>query len=385
MVTAASKVVVGLETFLNERLDLVRGRRVGLLTAPAAVDSRVRHSVRLLRDAGVKLTALFGPEHGLYGDAQAGVAVGDATDPLTGLPVFSLYGQTRRPTSQMLGQIDVLVCDLVDGGARYWTHLYSMAYALEAAAAHGVEFVVLDRPNPIGGAVLEGNLAQPGYFSFVGAYPLPMRHGFTMGEMARWVAARQGLAAPTVVAARGWRRAERHAATGLPWVPPSPNIPAAETFLLYPGTCFVEGTTASEGRGTTRPFEWIGHPGLDAFALADRLNACDLAGVAFRPAYFRPTFSKHAGELCAGVQIHVLEPEAMRPVAVGVHLLKALHAALGEALWRSGERPFIDLLGGGPDLRTAVERGEPADALLARWAEQRAPFERACRAFWLYA
>ncbi len=387
--SAPTPVLPGVEVLIREQLHLLRGRRVGLITNQAGVDRLLRSTIDLLLEAGVQLVALFGPEHGVRGDAQAGVPVGDERDPRTGLPVYSLYGATKKPTAQMLRDVEVLVCDLQDAGCRYWTNLYTMAYAMEAAAEHGVGFVVLDRPNPIGGQWVEGNLLDPAYRSFVGGYPLVIRHGLTMGEAARYLAGELGVGKdPIVVPAKGWRRWQFFSDTGLPWVPPSPNSPTPDTLTLYPGTCLVEGTNLSEGRGTTRPFELIGAPWLDAHRLADQLNALNLPGVRFRPAYFTPTFSKHQGERCAGVQIHILDRRSLPAVEVGVHLLAAARAQDPQRFaWRppgGGGRPFIDLLAGGDGLRRHLDQGAPAEELLAAWRQDAAAFAARRRPYLLY-
>lgn len=384
-------VLPGISVLLRERLQTLRGARVGVVAGPASVAPDLSHVIDLLcRAEGVQVTALFGAEHGVRGDAQAGVTVADETDPATGLPVYSLYGQTKRPTAEMLRNVDVLVVDLFDVGCRYWTFLYTTAYVLQAAAEHGKRVVVLDRPNPLGGTVTEGNILDPAFASFVGLYPIPIRTGLTLGEAARLFNTAFGIGADLeVIPCQGWRRTMDFTQTGLPFVPPSPNTPTPDTLTLYPGTCLLEGTTVSEGRGTTRPFEIIGAPWIDARRLADALNERNLPGVRFRPAYFVPTFGKHQGTRCAGVQIHIMDRAAVRAVTVGVHLLHVLRTLYpGDFAWRppqrEGGRYFIDLLAGTDRLRLDIDAGKDPDAILAAWEAERAAFEKTRAAHLLY-
>lgn len=369
-------VLTGLDLFAQDAAPRLRGRRVGLLAHPASVDRRYRHAVPVVQDAlGHDLRALFGPQHGLRGETQDNMIEWEGyRDPATGLPVHSLYGEHRKPTAAMLEDVDVLVVDLQDVGARYYTFVWTLLLAMEACAEQGKAVLVLDRPNPIGGAI-EGNLLDPAYRSFVGLAPIPMRHGLTLGELARWL---RGWAALDVdldvVAARGWQRDQWHDATGLPWVMPSPNMPTLDTALVYPGACLLEGTDLSEGRGTTRPFEVVGAPGLDAERLAGLLAAMSLPGVVARPLHFLPTFQKHAGELCGGVQVHVTDRRAFRPVLTYVSLLAAVRRLDPDrGLWRSppyeyeADRLPIDILAGGAELREAVDGGADPRALVDGW------------------
>jgi uncharacterized protein YbbC (DUF1343 family) len=378
----------GLDTFLTEGLPELAGRRVGLITNPTGVDCRLRSSVDLLRASGaLELVALFGPEHGVRGEAQAGVPVSGAIDRHTGLPVHSLYGETRRPTPAMLAGLDALIFDIQDVGARYATYVSTLAHAQEAAAQAGLRFVIFDRPDPITGTHIEGNLLDPAFASFVGVHPLPVRHGLTVGELARLFAAECGWPEPLVVPLRGWRRATWFDQTGLPWVQPSPNLPTLDSLTLYPGTCLVEGTNLSEGRGTTRPFELVGAPWVDPVRLAAELGRRELPGVVFRPAYFTPTFSKHAGVSCGGVQIHITDRQALRPVRMGIHLLHALHALWPrEFAWQRGDDGgyFIDLLLGGNGPRRALDGGATPAEIIAGWRDAEGTFERRRRPFLLY-
>jgi uncharacterized protein YbbC (DUF1343 family) len=397
-------VQTGLEVLLGERLDLLAGRRVGVLCHPASVDSRVRHVVDALAAAQVRLCRLFGPEHGIRGEAQDMIGVTGERDARTGLPVTSLYGDSLEsllPSAAALAEIEVLVIDLQDVGSRYYTFVWTMALCLQAAARAGVSVIVLDRPNPIGGMAIEGGEVRPEAESFVGLASLPVRHGLTIGEVARLVVAGipwggRRFAKPLacdlhVVAMRGWQRRDYFEVTGLPWVLPSPNMPTPETALVYPGACLIEGTNVSEGRGTTRPFEIIGAPFVDGHRLAERLAAEQLPGVRFRPLTFRPTFHKFAGQVCGGVQLHVTNRVAFRPYLTGVAMLRALHALGGEALrWRTepyefvSDRPAIDLLTGGDEIRLGIEAGASLAELRATWSAGEAAFAERRRVGLLY-
>ena len=381
------RVETGLAQLVSDP-SLLAGRRVGLLMNPTAVDAELRHAVSLLGPQ-VNLTALFGPEHGVTGAAQDMISVDDGQAGQGGIPEFSLYGSTYAsltPTPAMLEHIDVMVYDIQDIGSRYYTFVWTMVLAMRAAAKAGKSFVVLDRPNPIGGALVEGGAIEPGYESFVGLLSCANRHGLTAGEIARWRASVERLDLElTVIPMRGWRRDMRYAETGLPWVMPSPNMPTVDTALVYPGMCLVEGSELSEGRGTTRPFETVGAPWVDAPALAARLNAMGLPGVRFRPTWFTPTFSKHAGKACAGVQLHVTDRDAFRPVRTGLAVLKALHDQHPEDFaFLPGEPPFFDRLAGVGDLRAAIERGDTLEAIEARWQPGLSAFEALRRQHLLY-
>ena len=389
MTGAGGTVRSGLEVFLDEGLPVIAGRRVGLITNPTGVDRGLRSGVDLLRRSdAVELVALFGPEHGVRGEAQAGVKVAGEVDARTGLPVHSLYGETQRPTPEMLDGLDALVFDVQDVGVRYATYISTMAYAQEAASTAGLTFVVLDRPNPITGHLIEGNLLDPVFASFVGVHPVPIRHGMTAGELARLFAAERGWAAPLVVPMRGWRRDHWFDETGLPWVQPSPNLPTLDTVTLYSGTCLIEGTNVSEGRGTTRPFEYVGAPWLDPFRLAAEMEGRGLPGCGYRPVFFSPTFSKHAGQICGGVQVHVIDRAVFRPVELGIHLLEAIRALAPKVFaWRESPegRFFVDLLLGSGQPRRLLDGGSGPDEVMAGWAEERVRFAERRRPFLLYS
>jgi uncharacterized protein YbbC (DUF1343 family) len=395
-------VQTGLDVLCAERLELLRGRRVGVLCHPASVAADLVHVVDRLIAAGVRPTRLFGPEHGVRGEAQDMIGVGDDRDARTGIPVSSLYGETFEslaPSQVELGEVDVLVVDLQDVGSRYYTYVWTMALAMQAAARAGVAVVVLDRPNPLGGqeAAIEGGNVEPGCESFVGLGAVPVRHGMTAGEIAQLVRAGLPWGGPrfaraidcdlTVLAMRGWRRAMAFEDTGLPWVMPSPNMPTVDTAFAYPGQCLVEGTNLSEARGTTRPFELVGAPFLDGHRLAKRLAALDLPGVRFRPVSFLPMFHKFAGRSCGGVQLHVTDRARFQPYRASLALLAAARAeAPADFRWRTetyefvSDPPAIDLLTGSAFVRRALD-GAASTANVAdvvgEIVADLSPFERA--------
>jgi len=317
------QVKVGIDN-IDNFVHLLKGKRVGLITNTTGVKSNLESTIDVLAKK-IDLRALFAPEHGVRGNVQAGEKVENEKDVKTGIPVFTLYGDSKKPTKQMLENIDVLVFDMQDVGSRLYTYLYTMAYSMESAKEYKKEFIVLDRPNPLGGEVVEGNLVQKGYTSFIGLYPLPYRYGLTIGEMALLFNKEYNINCHLeVVKMQGWKRYMNYEDTGLPWILPSPNMPTVDTAFIYNATCIFEGTNISEGRGTTKPFEIIGAPWLDAYKLADSLNEKKLSGVLFRPAFFTPTFSKHKEKLCAGIQIHILNRHTLNSVQIALHLLKAV-------------------------------------------------------------
>jgi uncharacterized protein YbbC (DUF1343 family) len=315
-----------------------------------------------------------------------------ARDAARRVPVYSLYSETREPTAEMLADVDVLVVDLQDVGTRIYTYIYTMANCLRAARRHGVRVVVCDRPNPINGHDIEGNTLDPAYASFVGQFPIPMRHGLTIGEAARLFNDHFGInAAVDVVPMDGWRRDMYFDQTGLPWVLPSPNIPTLDTAVVYPGAVLFEGTTLSEGRGTNRPFEFVGAPWIDAERFSDAMNRRGLAGVHFRPARFEPTFHKHARESCGGCQVHVTDRQVFRPVRAAAELLIEFHReAPGQALWRDPPyeyeqvKPPIDILSGSDRLRRGIDAGESTASICAGWEADEAAFQGLRERFLLY-
>jgi uncharacterized protein YbbC (DUF1343 family) len=387
------RVRTGLDVLVERRLDLLRGARVGAICNPTSVDSRLIPLPDLLAGAaGVELAALFGPEHGVRGDAQDMVGLATEVDARTGVPAFSLYGDDEsslRPRGEMLDGLDALVFDVQDVGSRYYTFAATMLHAMHAAAGRGLRFVVLDRPNPIGGVRVEGPTVRPGFASFVGAHPIPIRHGLTVGELALLFREELRLDLDLeVVPCRGWERSMLWAETGLPWVMPSPNMPTPDTALVYPGGCLVEGTNLSEGRGTTRPFELWGAPWIDPHALAAGLTA---AGARFRACAFRPTFHKHRGRACRGVQPHVDDPSRFYPVASYTEMI-ALARAQAPDLFRWRTEPYefvrdpiaIDLLYGSAREREALESGVGPRPIVESWVATEEEFAARRRPFLLY-
>lgn len=350
-----ARVKCGIDV-LEDRLNEIRGLRVGLIANHTAVDASLRSTIDILNAMGV-LKCLFSPEHGVRGDLQAGVQVANYVDERTGIKVYSLYGQTKKPTAEMLKDVDVLVFDIQDVGVRYYTYLYTMAYAMEAASEFGKKFMVLDRPNPIGGLQVEGNMLDTRFSSFVGMYPIPVRYGMTIGELALLINREFGIGCDIeVVVMENWQRDMYYDETGLLWINPSPNIPSLDAAILYSGTCLFEGTNISEGRGTTKPFEMIGAPWLDPYKLADEMNEKGLDGVVFRPVHFVPYFSKYKDKLCKGVQIHITDKRRVNAVEVGIRLLYTIARMSGDNFqWVAqsghGKRYFIDYLAGTDELR----------------------------------
>jgi uncharacterized protein YbbC (DUF1343 family) len=389
------QVQPGLEVLLDDPTPIL-GRTIGLVTNQSAVTTDLRHAVRLLHAGrGWKLTALFGPEHGIWGEAQDMAHVEHSTDPLTGLEVWSLYGSSKEqlaPPTDILRTLDALVIDLQDIGSRYYTFIYTMALSMRAAAEAGVRVIVLDRPNPIDGIHLEGNIREEKYSSFVGMFPLPTRHGMTAGELARYFNARFRLGCDLqVIPMKGWRRWMWWGDTGIPWVIPSPNMPTVYTATVYPGMCLIEGTNLSEGRGTTHPFEFFGAPWLEPFELADELNALELPGIRFRPHYFLPTFQKHAGEVCGGVELHVTDRRHFEPYRTGLWCIKVARDLDPDRFgWRQepyefeSDRLAIDLLAGSDRYRTTIEQGGSPDEWAAGWEDELREFARMREEFLLY-
>ena len=388
----AAAVTLGSERLLESgRLD---GARVGLVSNPASVDRAFRHIVdRVAALPGTTLAALFGPQHGFHAAVQDNmVETAHARHPRLGVPIYSLYSDTREPTAAMLDGLDLLVIDLQDVGTRVYTYVYTMANCLRAARRHGVRVIVCDRPNPIGGEAVEGPVLEPAFASFVGQFPIPLRHGMTIGELARLFNEEFGIGADLEISRLGgWSRAFFQDEAGAPWVIPSPNLPTLDSAVVYPGMVLLEGTMLSEGRGTTRPFELAGAPGIDPAALAGALNALDLPGAHFRPAAFEPTFQKYAGRPCGGCQIHVTDRRAFRPVLTGAAIMAAFRqAAPDQFAWRrppyeyEHERMPIDILAGSDALRRALDAGRRAADLAADWEPALAAFEPVRRRHLLY-
>lgn len=369
-------VQLGIDSLLSSDPSWLRKARVGLLANQASVDSTIRHTRDRLLQAGVRLTALFAPQHGYFGELQANmIESDDAVDGELGIPIFSLYGKTRRPTPEMLTHIDVLVIDLQDVGTRVYTFGTTLALCLEAARVAGTRLAVLDRPNPIGGHRIEGNLLDLDRRSFVGHFPIPMRHGLTMAEMARLYNDAFGIgAALEVWPLKGWHRSMMYRDTGLHWVPPSPNLPKPESTLVYPGQVILEGTNLSEGRGTTTPFELWGAPYLKVKRIVDHLTGAGFEGLALRPAHFQPTFDKWAGTDCNGFQIHLTDLDRYRPYATSLALVQAVIATHREDFsWTAPPYEYefrhlpIEIILGRADLHQHLERGVPVADLERSW------------------
>ncbi|WP_347548648.1 DUF1343 domain-containing protein [Pseudalkalibacillus hwajinpoensis] len=384
------KFELGVEALLNDQKELIEGKNVGLITNPTGVDQELTSIVDLLHnDPDVELKALYGPEHGVRGSAQAGEYVEYYIDEETGLPVYSLYGATKKPTPEMLEGIDVLLFDIQDVGTRFYTYIYTMAYAMEAAEENDIEFIVLDRPNPLGGEAVEGPVLNDEYSSFVGKYEIPLRHGMTVGELAMLFNEEFGIGADlTVVEMDHWKRDMYYNDTPLEWVLPSPNMPTFDTALVYPGAALIEGTNVSEGRGTTKPFELIGAPFINSTELAAELNGLELPGVDFRAASFTPSFSKHAGQLTHGVQIHVTDQEAFKPVKTGLSLVKTIHDLYPEDFEFRAENSagvsFFDLLVGNGWIREAIEEGQSVEEMEQQWQEDLNEFKEVRENYLLY-
>ncbi len=373
----------------------LKGRRVGIVSNPASVDRSFTHITdTLAHTPGITTGAIVGPQHGFRSDVQDNmIETPHANDSRRRVPVFSLYSETREPTAEMLRHVDVMVIDLQDIGARIYTYIYTMANCLRACAKHGVDIIVCDRPNPIGGVDVEGPMLVPGHESFVGQFPIPMRHGMTIGELARFFNDYFEIKAPlTVIEMEGWSRSQYFDQTGLPFVMPSPNIPTLDSAIVYPGTVLFEGTNASEARGTTRPFELVGAPWVEAESFAQSMNARKLPGVHFRAAVFEPTFQKHARTTCGGCQIHVLDRNAFKPVLTGVALIDAIKAAgPKDFAWRrppyeyEHDKEPIDILAGSPALREALDAGKTAEDLVPVWEAESKPFEKVRKEFLAYS
>jgi uncharacterized protein YbbC (DUF1343 family) len=407
---APPRVKTGVEVLLERRLDLVSGKRVGLITNPTGADAGLVSTVDLLAgNPKVKLVALYGPEHGVRGDAQAGEYVPFYYDKKYNLPVFSLYGQSMKPEPGMLKNIDeymrsfdtrsegkapegamvrdidVMIYDIQDVGTRVYTYIATMALAMQACAESGVDFIVLDRPDPVNGVDMEGPVVDyPGSSSYIGLYPIPERFGMTMGELARLFNDRflPRKAKLTVVPMEGWKRTMWFDQTGLPWIIPSPNMPTLETATVYPGQVSFEGTNISEGRGTTRPFELFGAPWIDGFALAAELNALGLEGVVFREAWFTPTFSKFQGQLCGGCQIHVTDRSRYRSFATALQIIKTIRDTYPDKF--EFHKDYFDKVMGTPRVREALEAGTAVRTIVEGLGPGLAAFDELRKPYLLY-
>ncbi|KEZ52612.1 exo-beta-N-acetylmuramidase NamZ domain-containing protein [Metabacillus indicus] len=380
-----NKVTPGVEVLLKDEKELLKGKKVGLITNPTGIDSNLNSIVdQLHNDPEIELTALFGPEHGVRGDAQAGSYVEFYIDEKTGLPVYSLYGATKKPTPEMLENVEILLFDIQDVGTRYYTYIYTMAYAMEAAKENNIPIVVLDRPNPQGGDSVDGPVLEPEAASFIGLYPIPTKHGMTVGELASLFNEEFNIGADlTVVKMKGWKRSMDYDDTGLPFVLPSPNMPTVSTAFVYPATGLIEGTNLSEGRGTTKPFELIGAPFINSTDLAAELNALSLPGVKFRAASFTPTFSKHAGKLSHGVEVYVTDREEFDAVPTGLHIIKTVHDMYPED-FEFLSNNFFDKLIGNTWTRPMILEGAAVSDITDKYKKDLDAFKKVRKEYLIY-
>ena len=387
-------VKLGIERLLDEQLKLIQGKRIGLVCNQASVDHRFRHAADLFhQQPEINLATLFGPQHGIRGDVQDNmIETAHATDRKTGLPVFSLYSETREPTEEMLREVDAIVCDLQDVGTRIYTFVYTMANCMRAARRSGKQVIVCDRPNPIGGVLTEGTVLDPAFASFVGQFPVATRHGLTACELATMFNQEFGIGCDLqCVTMSGWSRESWYDDTDGPWVLPSPNMPTLDSATVFPGSVHLEGTQMSEGRGTTRPFELVGAPYIDAEDYGTALQALNLPGVYFRPSVFLPTFQKHAGKACGGVQIHVTDRETFKAALTGIAVVKtAFDMYRDEFRWKDPpyeyeyDRNPFDLIAGTDKVREGIEMGMGLEEIESSWLPGLADFRRLRSRFLLY-
>jgi uncharacterized protein YbbC (DUF1343 family) len=387
-------VTLGLETLLEQRDGILGDARVVLICNQASVDHSLQHAADLLfANSKIRLTALFGPQHGIRGDVQDNmIETEHAVDRSTGLPIHSLYSETREPTEAMLQDVDLLLFDMQDVGCRIYTFAYTMANCMRAAQKYGKKVVVCDRPNPITGLGVEGNVLETAQASFVGQFPIPTRHGMTLAELARMFNEHFGIGCDLeVVPMKGWERDNWQDETDAPWVMPSPNIPTVDTAVVFPGTVHFEGTQISEGRGTTRPFELVGAPYIQPEDYAEKLNEVGFPGVYFRSCVFRPTFQKHGGVSCGGVQIHVTDRAAFKPVIVGVAMVKLAYDMYRENFrWKEPPYEYVydrnpfDVIAGTSKLRESFQRGDSLESIQEAWQAPLAEFGNVRQKYLLY-
>lgn len=387
-------VKLGLEKVLDEQTDLLKNLRVGLICNQASVNHSFQHSADLFfENSDINLTALFGPQHGIRGDVQDNmVETSHGIDKLTNLPIYSLYSETRQPTVEMLSDVDALVFDLQDVGCRVYTFIYTMANSMKACAELGKKFFVLDRLNPIGGVAVEGNTLEIGQESFVGQYPIPMRHGMTVGELAKFFNSEFDINCELeVVTMDNWNREDFYDETDAPWVMPSPNMPTVETAVVFPATVYFEGTQISEGRGTTRPFEIVGAPFIDADQYADALTAINFPGVIFRPINFLPTFQKHANQNCGGVFLHVTDREKFEPVITGLGMIKtAFDLYPNDFKWKNPPYEYVfdrnpfDVIAGTTKIREIFEENRELKDIKLSWQTDVKEFNQKRQKYLLY-
>lgn len=389
------RVFTGLENFIDSPPAFIRDKRLGLLCNPASIDSNFNHARELINsELPGKLTALYSPQHGFFSEKQDNMIESEnMIDPLLNVPVFSLYGKTRIPSKEMLDPIDILIIDLQDVGTRVYTFIYTMSYCLEAAKKFGKKVVILDRPNPIGGEIVEGNCLLPEFVSFVGRYPIPMRHGLTIGELALLFNNHFAIDCDLeVIPMKGWKRAMFFGNTGLPWIPPSPNLPTPVSAAVYPGQVILEGTNISEGRGTTQPFEVFGAPFINTRKIISALDDNLLPGIILRPVAFEPTSNKWQGERCEGFQIHITDPVRYKPYFSTLKLLHAIYFYHGnEFRWKNPPYEYefdkypVDLITGDSSIRTAIESSDKIDEIEKRWQAELEEYLQISRKYHLYA
>jgi uncharacterized protein YbbC (DUF1343 family) len=389
-----AQIKLGLETLLEDQVGKLKGARVGLVCNQASVNHQLHHAADLFHEhSQIDLRAFFGPQHGIRGDVQDNmIETGHTVDRETGLPIHSLYSETREPTEAMMKDLDVVVVDMQDVGCRIYTFAYTMANCMSAAKRFGKKVIVCDRPNPINGVLVAGNVLEPEQASFVGQFAIPTRHGMTLGELATMFNKHFQIDCDLeVIKMAGWQRRHWLDETDAPWVMPSPNMPTLDSATVFPGTVHFEGTQLSEGRGTTRPFELVGAPYIDAEEYARHLNALSLAGVFFRSCIFRPTFQKHAGVSCGGVQIHVTDRNEFEPVTAGIALVKAVYELyLDEFRWKAPPYEYVydrnpfDVIAGTSSIREGVEQGSTIEEMQQSWAGAFAPFMKVRDQYLLY-
>lgn len=389
------KVRLGIEKLTKESIDSVKGLRVGLICNQASVDHRFRHSADVLFEhPEIELTTLFGPQHGIRGDVQDNmVETAHSTDSKTNLPIYSLYSETRQPNEEMVANLDVIVFDLQDIGGRVYTFIYTMANAMSACAKYGKKMIVCDRPNPINGTDIEGNLLELGHESFVGQFPIPMRHGMTVGELAKLFNEEFRINCDLeIIEIDGWNRDLYFDEIDLHWVIPSPNMPTVDTAVVFPGTVYFEGTQVSEGRGTTRPFEFIGAPYIDPVVYADVLQSLQLPGAVFRPTKFLPTFQKYHNEVCGGVFVHVTNRDIFEPVITGIAMVKTIFDRYpNDFAWKEPPYEYVydrnpfDVIAGTAKLRESFEQGLTIDEIKESWRRDEKEFSDLREKYLIYS
>ena len=389
-----NQVKTGLKKVLAQPRNYIKGFRLGVICNQSSVNRKFRHIADLFyQNDEINLVALFGPQHGIRGDVQDNmVETEHKTDARTNLPVYSLYSETREPTAEMLENLDALVFDLQDVGCRVYTFIYTMANAMKACAELDKKFIVLDRPNPIGGIAVEGNVLEKGHESFVGQFPIPMRHGLTVGELAKLFNEEFSINCDLeVVEMDGWKREFYLDETDAPWISPSPNMPTVDTAVVFPGTVFLEGTQISEGRGTTRPFEIVGAPFINGYELAEMLDGFDLPGAIFRPTEFLPTFQKSAGENCGGVFLHVTDRQTFKPVITGIAIIKAIYDLYTEKFaWKTTPYEYVfdrnpfDVIAGTLQLRKYIEENKSLYEIEKSWENDLEQFKKKRNEYLIY-